>query len=160
MGGEEPENKPEEDYESQSNRQAPALEDYTHPEDQPAVWNELTASNHTLLIRTFATGFMTLVLGVLEIFGGRIPADVMPVQLRGVLCLIGLGTGILFSLRAVRNGLKGLFTLKANGDSGMALALPFSFSTRCSCSFSRTGWPVPEQPPFPPIAVPGLWGFS
>ncbi len=122
LGGDEPENRPEEDYETQSQKETPTLEDYTQKEDAPAIWNELKTSSRALLIRTCATGLLTVVVAALEIFGGRIPEDVLPLQLRILLCLLGLGVGILFSLKAIRSGLKGLFTLKANGDSGMALS--------------------------------------
>lgn len=123
MGTDEPENRPEEDFERVSREQnsVPVLDDYTCREDEPAIRSYLNKTHHTLLIRLMATGLMALVVIFLEIFGGPLFGEGFPAVLRAVFCIFFLLISALFCGKVMKNGLRGLFTLKANGDSGAAL---------------------------------------
>ena len=122
-GVDEPENRPEEDFEKVSREQKsiPVLEDYTSPEDGPAIRSYLNKTHHTVVIRLLATGLMALVVIFLECISGSLFGNGMPSLLRVALCVFFLLISCLFCGKAMKNGLKGLFTLKANGDSGVAL---------------------------------------
>lgn len=122
-GTDEPDTPPEEDYErvSRERRSIPILEDYTKPEDAPAIQSELDKTHHTLLIRLMATGIIAFVLIILEIFGNTLLGESFPAVLRLVFYCLFLGVSCLFCIPTLKSGLKGLFTFKGNGNSGAAL---------------------------------------
>ena len=106
---------------SREQNSVPVLDDYTCPEDEPAIRSYLNKTHHALLIRLMATGLMALVVIFLEIFGGPLFGEGFPAVLRAVFCIFFLLISALFCGKVMKNGLRGLFTLKANGDSGAAL---------------------------------------
>ncbi len=103
-----------------------SIEDYTGPEDARSISHELRGDMNELSMRMMITGVCTLILAVVNlIFGGRFSAggDVgsMPL-IYIILTLILSGVSIGICYRTVGNGLKALFSLTADSDSGCAVA--------------------------------------
>ncbi len=103
-----------------------SVEDYTGPEDARSIAHELKGDMSELSMRMMITGVCTLILAVVNlIFGGRFSAGgevgSMP-MIYIILTLILSGVSIGICYRTVGNGLKALFSLTANSDSGCAVA--------------------------------------
>ena len=124
LGEDEEENDPEDEIPEDEGE----IDDYRAPEDAPSVQRDLSATNHKLTVRLLATGGMTLLLlftGLICERGEWLPVvnqyefDPLAYQ---IICLCCLLCAMLFSLPTLANGLRGLFRLHANSDSGAAVA--------------------------------------
>ncbi|WP_101697332.1 hypothetical protein [Clostridium minihomine] len=105
------------------------LDDYTAQEDAPSILHELNAENRALALRLSVTGMIGAVLlfwGFVNERVGMLPEflriEILPLAYLVVnLCLLSISIG--FCWRAVFGGLRALFRLQANSDSGVAVAV-------------------------------------
>ena len=105
------------------------LDDYTEQEDAPSILHELNAENRALALRLSVTGMIGAVLlfwGFVNERTGMLPeflqVEILPLAYLVVnLCLLSISIG--FCWRAVFGGLRALFRLQANSDSGVAVAV-------------------------------------
>ncbi len=119
-GDEEEANEPDE--EAAPEPAEPVLEDFTAYEYTKAVQEELLYRTRTTLFGFVVTAVLELALLVLTLLTGL--AGSSPITEMGYLTvhLFALGLMIAINYRAVSEGLSGLFTLQANGDTPAALA--------------------------------------
>lgn len=126
MGEEEPDNDPQETY---TEEEPDELDDYQSPSDAPSVSHELGSSLRELTLRLTVTGICTILLlifGVLGEMNGFLPEmlrGLIPTQTYLILNLVFLGITALTCSVTIFNGIKALFKLQANSDSGVAVAV-------------------------------------
>ncbi len=105
---------------------AESIEDYTGPEDAKSIAHELRGDMSELSMRMTITGVCTALLAAINlIFGGQFSAGgdlgAMPmVYILLTVLFTGVSIGVCY--RTVGNGLRALFSLSANSDSGAAVA--------------------------------------
>lgn len=126
-GTEEENNAPEEELPPEEVFQE-ELDDYTGPQDIESIRHELRGDMRELLLRTMVTGLcavMLIVLGFLcefhvfgDILAPGVPLYITYMVVNMVLYLVAM----VFNLRTIGNGLRGLIHLQANADSGLAAA--------------------------------------
>lgn len=126
MGEEEPDNDPQETY---TEDEPDELDDYQSPSDAPSVSHELGSSLHELTLRLTVTGICTIlllifgVLGEMNSFLPEMLRGLIPTQTYLILNLVFLGITALTCSVTIFNGIKALFKLQANSDSGVAVAV-------------------------------------
>lgn len=117
---------PDEEAPAEDVASGESIEDYTGPEDARSISHELRGDMQELSMRMMITGVCTVILAVVNLIcGGRFSAGgevgSMPlVYIILTLVLAGVSIGICY--RTVGNGLRALFSLTANSDSGCAVA--------------------------------------
>lgn len=105
------------------------LDDYNQPDDAPSIQNDLAGEVRKLSLRFVVTGIFTLILiasAVLWEHSSLLPRELHSFcsgQTGLVIQLIFLFLSGLFCAPAIWNGLRGLFSLQANSDSGVAVAV-------------------------------------
>ena len=124
LGEDEEENDPSEEMPEEPEE----LDDYQEPGDAPSIIHELNANNRKLMLRLMVTGIasaLLLILGLICERGELLPVvrdyDISPLAYF-IINLSFVIIAVAFSLPAVLNGIKGLFKLHANSDSGIAVA--------------------------------------
>ncbi|MFR1478303.1 MAG: hypothetical protein ACLSB9_22760 [Hydrogeniiclostridium mannosilyticum] len=103
------------------------LDDYRDPADAPSILHSIGAWKRELLLRMLVSALCVLLLGAVGFLGefslfSASGQPVLPVQTYLILNVIFLMIAILFNGQTLLNGLKGLFFLRANSDSGVAVA--------------------------------------
>lgn len=126
-GTEEESNAPEEELPPEEIFQDD-LDDYTGPQDIESIRHELRGDMRELLLRTMVTGLCSIMLIVVgffcefHVFGDilvpGVPLYITYMIVNMVLYLVAM----IFCLRTIGNGLRGLIHLQANADSGLAAA--------------------------------------
>lgn len=117
LSGEEEEiNEPEE--EALPEAEEPEIADFTTYEDTKAVQLELQYRSRTALFGLLASAALEIVLLLTAVLGGTMLTGMAYLTVQ----LFALGLMLAINYRAVSNGLSGLFTLRANGDTPAALA--------------------------------------
>lgn len=104
------------------------LDDFTAPEDAPSILHELGAEHRALALRVSVTGILLMVMlfwGFVSERSGMLPAflraDVLP--LAYLITNLSLFTiAVIFCRKTVFGGIRALVSLKANADSGVAVA--------------------------------------
>ncbi len=121
-GEEEEPNEPEEEA-LPDPEEEPEIEDFTTYEDSKAVQHELGYRSRTALLTLLFTGVLELVLFLLTVL--TLVIGQSPITEMGYLTvhLFGLGLMLVLNFSAVSRGLSGLFALRANADTGAALAV-------------------------------------
>ncbi len=125
--------RPEEAAETAAQEQSPrkgaeeSIEDYTGPEDARSISNELRGEMRELSLRLMITGVCTVLLALVSLIcrsrfslkesGGSWPLAYV------ILTLVFLIVAAGVCYKTVGNGLKALFSAKANSDSGVAVAV-------------------------------------
>lgn len=104
-----------------------SIEDYTGPEDARSISNELRGEMRELSLRLMITGVCTVLLALVSLVcrsrftpkdgGGSWPLAYVILSL--VFLIVAAGV----CYKTVGNGLKALFSAKANSDSGVAVAV-------------------------------------
>ncbi|MBQ1950439.1 MAG: hypothetical protein II363_02430 [Clostridia bacterium] len=124
-GEEEEENEPEEEVPEEADEE-PIIEDFTGYEDTKAVSLELRYRCRTALLGALFTGLLELLLLLLTVSTALLGQS--PITDIGFLTveLFGLGLMAVLNYPHVGRGLSGLFSLRANGDTGPALAVLFA----------------------------------
>ena len=103
------------------------IDDYRDPADAPSILHSIGAWKRELLLRMLVSALCVLLLGAVGFLGefslfSASGQPVLPVQTYLILNVIFLMIAILFNGQTLLNGLKGLFFLRANSDSGVAVA--------------------------------------
>lgn len=103
------------------------LDDYCEPADAPSIMHSLGAWRRELTLRTLISVLCTLILGVIGFLGefsffSPDAQPVIPIQTYLILNIIFLFILIVFNLQTIISGIKGLLSLRANSDSGIAVA--------------------------------------
>lgn len=124
ISGEEEENDPGDELPPEPEE----LDDYNDPADAPSVQHELNGSMRELLLRFLVTGISAALLLVFGFLGEKyqLLPQMTKFELNPTAYLIlnvsFVALAILFCWVTITNGLKALFTLQANSDSGVAVA--------------------------------------
>lgn len=124
LGTQEKDNRPEDEFPADPGE----LDDYEKPDDAASIFHDLAEKRRTLLLRAGVTGLslvLMLLFGLLSEYSGILPAFLpyyLLTQPYLILEFIFLLVSCAFSWPVLWNGLKGLVKLKANSDSGVAIA--------------------------------------
>lgn len=125
------------------------LDDYSQPSDAPSISYELKANIRKVLLRTAVTGIFTVLLLILDLLFTQnlfFPAVESAATTLGFLItnIVFLAAAAIFCLPAIINGWKGLFTLHANSDSAVAVAV-FAALLQSAAQFFAQSEVVPGQ---------------
>ena len=124
LGTQEKDNRPEDEFPADPGE----LDDYEKPDDAASILHDLAEKRRTLLLRAGVTGLsfvLMLLFGLLSEYSGILPAFLpyyLLTQPYLILEFIFLLVSCAFSWPVLWNGLKGLVKLRANSDSGVAIA--------------------------------------
>ena len=158
FGSEEKENRPEDEFPVEPGE----LEDYEKPEDAEAILQDLGAKRRTLLLRTAVTGLsllLMLLFGLISEYSGVLPAAIPYYLLTEpylILELIFLVLAAGFSWPVLWNGVRGLFRLQANSDSGAAVAAVASIVQTAALLFAADRVESAAVHLYAPLAVLAL----
>lgn len=158
FGSEEKENRPEDEFPVDPGE----LEDYEKPEDAEAILQDLGAKRRTLLLRTAVTGLsllLMLLFGLISEYSGVLPAAIPYYLLTEpylILELIFLVLAAGFSWPVLWNGVRGLFRLQANSDSGAAVAAVVSIVQTAALLFAADRVESAAVHLYAPLAVLAL----
>lgn len=158
FGSEEKENRPEDEFPVDPGE----LEDYEKPEDAEAILQDLGAKRRTLLLRTAVTGLsllLMLLFGLISEYSGVLPAAIPYYLLTEpylILELIFLVLAAGFSWPVLWNGVRGLFRLQANSDSGAAVAAVASIVQTAALLFAADRVESAAVHLYAPLAVLAL----
>ena len=158
FGSEEKENRPEDEFPMDPGE----LEDYEKPEDAEAILQDLGAKRRTLLLRTAVTGLsllLMLLFGLISEYSGVLPAAIPYYLLTEpylILELIFLVLAAGFSWPVLWNGVRGLFRLQANSDSGAAVAAVASIVQTAALLFAADRVESAAVHLYAPLAVLAL----
>ena len=158
FGSEEKENRPEDEFPMDPGE----LEDYEKPEDAEAILQDLGAKRRTLLLRTAVTGLsllLMLLFGLISEYSGVLPAAIpyyLLTQPYLILELIFLVLAAGFSWPVLWNGVRGLFRLQANSDSGAAVAAVASIVQTAALLFAADRVESAAVHLYAPLAVLAL----
>ena len=158
FGSEEKENRPEDEFPVEPGE----LEDYEKPEDAEAILQDLGAKRRTLLLRTAVTGLslvLMLLFGLISEYSGVLPAAIpyyLLTQPYLILELIFLVLAAGFSWPVLWNGVRGLFRLQANSDSGVAVAAAVSIVQTAALLFAADRVESAAVHLYAPLAVLAL----
>ena len=158
FGSEEKENRPEDEFPVDPGE----LEDYEKPEDAEAILQDLGAKRRTLLLRTAVTGLsllLMLLFGLISEYSGVLPAAIpyyLLTQPYLILELIFLVLAAGFSWPVLWNGVRGLFRLQANSDSGAAVAAVASIVQTAALLFAADRVESAAVHLYAPLAVLAL----
>ncbi len=119
-----------------------SIEDYTGPEDARSISNELRGEMHELSLRMMITGVCTVLLLLVSLV---CRSRFSPTGVNGswplayvILTLVFLVVAVGMCFKTVGNGLKALFSAKANSDSGVAVAALAALVQTVASVFFRT----------------------
>ena len=158
FGSEEKENRPEDEFPVDPGE----LEDYEKPEDAEAILQDLGAKRRTLLLRTAVAGLsllLMLLFGLISEYSGVLPAAIPYYLLTEpylILELIFLVLAAGFSWPVLWNGVRGLFRLQANSDSGAAVAAVVSIVQTAALLFAADRVESAAVHLYAPLAVLAL----
>ena len=158
FGSEEKENRPEDEFPVDPGE----LEDYEKPEDAEAILQDLGAKRRTLLLRTAVTGLsllLMLLFGLISEYSGVLPAAIPYYLLTEpylILEMIFLVLAAGFSWPVLWNGVRGLFRLQANSDSGAAVAAVVSIVQTAALLFAADRVESAAVHLYAPLAVLAL----
>ena len=158
FGSEEKENRPEDEFPVDPGE----LEDYEKPEDAEAILQDLGAKRRTLLLRTAVTGLsllLMLLFGLISEYSGVLPAAIPYYLLTEpylILEMIFLVLAAGFSWPVLWNGVRGLFRLQANSDSGAAVAAVASIVQTAALLFAADRVESAAVHLYAPLAVLAL----
>ncbi|HEX3039860.1 MAG TPA: hypothetical protein VHP54_06155, partial [Caproiciproducens sp.] len=138
FGNEEEENDSEDNLPGEQDE----LDDYSLPSDAPSVSHDLGTSLGKMYLRlavTAISGALLFINGFLGEMTGLLPKGIpidFGVQPYLIVNLVFLLIACAFSITAVLNGIKGLFSLQANSDSAVAVASVAAVIQSVSLMFS------------------------